>query len=139
MQLQKRKVIFFPTLLCKLCVPNSAVWFLHRDHLHTGATQIVKVAFKFLSYLTLFPFSEISLVFVLFCFFFLSQIIIVLDTNMIHGFNALAGILHQFHGINGCYGNHRHLDAKFLKANFLQANYCMCKVTCTTERKNNDV
>ena len=137
MQLQKRKLIFFSTLLCKLCIPNSAVWFLHRAHLHTGATLIVKVAFKFLSYLTLSPFPRFLLL--LFCFvFFLSRIIIVLDTNMIHGFNALASILHQFRGINGCYGNHRHVDAKFLKANFLQANYCICKVTCTTERKNND-
>ena len=56
---------------------------------------------------------------------------------MIHGFNALAGILHQFRGINGCYSNYRQLDAKFLKANFLEAN-CICKVTYTTERKNND-
>ena len=76
---KKRKLIFFPTLLWKLCIPNSAVWFLHRAHLHTGPMQILKVAFKFLSYLTLFPFSEISLVFVLFRFFF-SQIIIVFDT-----------------------------------------------------------
>ena len=65
-QLQKRKLCFFPSSLCNLCTPNSVVWFLHRDHLHIRATQIVKVAFKLLSYLTLFPFHEVSLVFVLF-------------------------------------------------------------------------
>ena len=55
-------------------------------------------------------------------------------TNLIPGFSGLAGTLHQFRGVNGCYNNHRHLDATSLKANFLEANY-KCKVTCITERK----
>ena len=38
--------------------PNTVVWFLH-----IVATQVVKVAFKFLLYLTFFPFYEVSLVF----------------------------------------------------------------------------
>ena len=44
----------------------------------------------------------------------------------------------NFRGVNGSYSNHRHLDAKSLKANFLEANY-ICKVPCRTERKNSDV
>ena len=51
---------------------------------------------------------------------------------LIPGFSGLAGILHQFRGVNGCYSNHRHLDATSLKANFLEANY-KCKVTCITQ------
>ena len=62
-------------------------------------------------------------------------ILLLYYTNLIPGFGGLAGILHQFRGVNGCYSNHRHLDATSLKANFLEANY-ICKVTCTTERKN---
>ena len=41
----------------------------------------------------------------------------------------------NFMGLIGCYSNHCRLDAKSLKANFLEAN-CLCKVACTTERKN---
>ena len=44
----------------------------------------------------------------------------------------------NFMGLMGCYSNHMNIDAKSLKANILEANY-LCKVTCTTERKHNDV
>ena len=37
-------------------------------------------------------------------------------------------------GLIGCYSNHGYLNAKSLKANFVEANY-LCKVACTTERK----
>ena len=33
----------------------------------------------------------------------------------------------NFMGLIGCYSNHCRLDAKSLKANFLEAN-CLCKV-----------
>ena len=56
----------------------------------------------------------------------------------IQSFNALADILHEFHGVNGCSSNHVNPDAKSLKVHFLEANY-ICKVTWRTERKNNDV
>ena len=62
-------------------------------------------------------------------------LLLLYDTNLIPGFSGLAGILYQFRGVNGCYSNHRHPVATSLKANFLEANY-ICKVTCTTERKN---
>ena len=58
---------FLPTLFCTVkCIPIAVVWFLHRDHLHVGTIQMVKVTFKFLSYLTLFPFYEVAIVFVFF-------------------------------------------------------------------------
>ena len=40
----------------------------------------------------------------------------------------------NFMGLIGCYSNHCCLDAKSLKANFVEAN-CLCKVACTTESK----
>ena len=50
-----------------MCVPlNNVVWFLYKDHLHMVAIKTVKVAFNFSSYLTHFPFNEVSLVFVFF-------------------------------------------------------------------------
>jgi len=66
MQLQERKLSFF-----LLCFANFAFQTLlpgfFTYHLHIGAAQNVKVALKFLSYLTLFHFYEASLV--LFYFF----------------------------------------------------------------------
>ena len=82
----------------------SNLKFLDRDYLHKGSTQIVKVAFKFLLYLTVFPFFEVSLVSVfVITFFFLGgggQISIVFNTNLIQGFNGLACILHHFQEVN---------------------------------------
>ena len=49
----------------------SNLKLLHRDYLHIGSTQIVKVAFKFLLYLTVFPFFEVSLVLVFITILFL--------------------------------------------------------------------
>ena len=94
MQLQERKLSFF--LLCseKFAFQTLLPGFF-TYHLHIGAAQNVKVALKFLSYLTLFHFYEASR-FVLFFAGLLSS----LDTNLIHSSNALAGILHQFHGVN---------------------------------------
>ena len=43
----------------------SNLKFLHRDYLRIGSTHIVKVAFKFLLYLMVFPFFEVSLVLVI--------------------------------------------------------------------------
>ena len=65
----------------------------------------------------------------LFFFFFFCGLSIVFDGNcLIQAFNGLAGILHQFHGVNWLViSNHRHLDVKTLKANALDANYS-CKV-----------
>ena len=42
----------------------SNLKFLHRDYRRIGSTQIGKVALKFLLYLTIFPFFEVSLVLV---------------------------------------------------------------------------
>ena len=54
----------------------SNLKFLHTDYiLHIGATQIVKVAFKFLLYLTLFPFFEVSLVLIFITILFWGEII----------------------------------------------------------------
>ena len=84
----------------------SNLKFLDRDYLHIGSTQIVKVAFKFLLYLTVFPFFEVSLVsvFILFYYFFFfgggGQISIVFNTNLIQGFNGLACILQHFQEVN---------------------------------------
>ena len=65
----KKEITFLPTLFCKLNVHSNVAWFLHSDHVHIGAIKILrKVPFKFSSYLTLFPFYEVSLVFVLFLF-----------------------------------------------------------------------
>ena len=37
-------------------------------------------------------------------------------------------------GLIGCYSNHGYLNAKSLRANFVEANYLL-KVACTTARK----
>ena len=53
----KKEITFFPTLFCTLkCSPMAVVWFLHASsHRYHVTIQIVKVTFKILSYLTLFP------------------------------------------------------------------------------------
>ena len=53
----------------------SNLKFLHTDYLHIGSTQIVKVAFKFLLYLTLSPFFEVSLALVFITILFFGEII----------------------------------------------------------------
>ena len=108
---------------------NNVVLFLHRDHLHTGVIKIVKVAFQFSSDLTLFPFYEVSLVFVL----FLGDIIFWYQFNRVS--MHLIAFCITFMGLLGCYSNQSHPDAKSLRANFLEANY-LCKVTCRNEFKN---
>ena len=62
---------------------------------------------------------------------FISEFILYY-TNVIQSFNALAGILHEFHGVNGCYNNYMNPDANSLKVHFLKVNYT-CKVTWRAE------
>ena len=110
MQLQKRKLILlllssaifiaFQTLLFGFFTETTFTWVPPRLH--------VKVAFKFI--LTFLPFYDVCLLVL-----FFSGIIIAFDTNFIHGFNILAGILLQFHGVTDCHSNHRNLDAKDAK------------------------
>ena len=63
MQLQQ-KFIFSYFAQQSLHSRHYCFKFLHRNCFHIGATQIVEVVFRFLLYLTFFPFYDVSLVLV---------------------------------------------------------------------------
>lgn len=105
------------TLCSKYCLVSSQRPSSYRCHPDCKSSW----NFKFLSYLIFLPFYDVSLVFHLSC--------------LSYKFNS------PFEWINflrliGCYRNHRHLDAKSLKATFLEANYlCKLKVPAQTTKR----